>query len=1502
MKLRLDSKYRLRYKSTAYKVFHLIGKGLLFLIIVFLLVVGFTQTSYFRNLLREQIISLASKELNGNIQIESIYGTLFSSLTVKNLNYSLDGVEFISAKIIHISVNPIALIQNKIVINKFFLENFHINLIQFKDGKWITDKILKYPVVPDTTPPKKFDYELILKKINLSEGQFRLKSYADSTDYFEYVKYPSLNLNDLFISNFNLELSARSNPAKNIYELQVHNFQWKTNINNFSLEDFGLKLFAKDKSLSIEQLKLKTLNSNILLNLKVDDFDLNDEHLFEKLPQKNVVLKIDAQPFDFSDLRSLLPVVNMLHGKVFLQGEANGSLENLNVDYMNLRLDSTQLNLFGILYNITEPDKMYIKAHIKDSELLMKDISNFLPLYNIPVFDGLGKLKLDIEYDGAPLNFMTNFKILSSNGSVNGLAKFNFTKPIPDYSIDIQTKGLNLEPFLKTKGNLNSRLTVRGEGFEISTLKSFLLFEANNSQIAGNNIDTLTLDILGQKKNINVNFSGSSENLGFVLNGFINFQNEENPSYDFKFNGENLDLSKHLNLRDQRGIINFAGILKGYNFDPDVLEGIFKLKVYNSLVNNYDISDTELLLQVKNDGIDNRLIQLRTDFVDLDLLGNYKLSEVIRTVPEKFQLINKEIEKKTSLFNGDTLTQIILPDIKNKRLTRTQTVEKKSVEPQFNISYKIDFKNSNLINSFLKNIKLNLNGNLDGRIINTDERFLFENNGRILDFWIVDFEQSQRIKNTDLKIVFETSNSLSSEHKIKLFSSLRSERIQNHSKIENLDLQINFDSDLFKYRIQSTIDSLLFIRSEGKLDISTSIFKANIAKATIEYKKYKLTNQGSLNFSFSKEKVFFERFVLRRKNELFKVSGEIGYYGDQDLELSVSNFNLSDLVLNFFPNMTEDIEGEISINVSLNGTAEAPLLDGSFEISNLIIGDDKLGQVNGKLNYANKTINIFSTYIDSIYQGRDFELTGSFPIDLSLKDVQERLNKNREFTFVLNFNDFNLQPLQAVVPIFKSIEGSLNGNIRLTGTINKPEFYGSVSSRNMNFVLAQNNLKYSADIKVKLNESKITIEQFELANLNTRKRGRLFTSGEFEIDQIGLKNLKLKTSGSLLVLGQESRAVSQNIYGDLFIETASPIVLEGSYNTYNIKGDVNIKETSLVIPPIQSEYTDEEENFVYKYIDYSPPVDQADIAFIQAERELRGKKRVRDESAPGVLSKVSGKIKISLKNNVSLLLVFNQELNQRLVADLRGEVIYNFSEGTTSAQGEIELTKDSYLVFYQRFLASGKIRFENDLSNPFLDVTANYSNYYVQGDTVNQQIRDVLIKLRLVGTVTELGKNLVSNRENIEISIDGTVDPSKDASDVVAFILVGKFKDDLTAEDKTGALSTWGGTFQSAAGSLLGSVITNFANSILGDVLRNVEFRKVGEETQFSFEGRVKDVRFKVGGGTDVLQNFALANIQIEYPVSERLFLRLIRKQSQMQVSKPTEMINEVGLKYKVEF
>lgn len=1501
MKFRLDSKYRLRYKSTAFKIFHFIGKALLFLFILFLLLVSFTQTSYFRNLLRDEIIRIAQKELNGEIQIGSIYGTLFSSITLKNVDYQIDGVKFVSAGTIHISINSIGLFQKKIIVNKIFLEDGYLNIIQFKDGKWIFEKILKLPSPPDTTPSAKFDFDVFLKSLVFNDFNLSFRKNIDSTNHTSKVFYNAINYDDLIISNLDAEISASLRFKSNQYDLNILDLRFNSNINGFNVEDLDWKISLDKKKQLLSRLKLNTTRTDLKIDLEMNDLDLSDPDLMTSIENKYFKVLLKSNPFDFGDLYSLLPDVDMLKGKLIVNSEVEGSLKNLQVKYITIQLDSTRLNLTGNLSNLTDIDKFYIKAKIFDSEILMKNISELLPLYSIPDFKSTGKLKVDVNYEGNPLNFKTQLNIRSGHGELNGYANFNFKRRIPFYNVNLITKELDLNPYLNVDGRLNSILSINGEGFEPEIINTKLFFDAYNSLFMGNKVDGLKFNVLAQSRKFLFDFSAISDTVSLKLDGKIDFQNVDEPVYQFDFVGVNIEPSKNLFLNDYKGVMNFSGKLQGKSFDIENMDLDFALKFFESIINQTNIPESEIFVKINHSNPQKKSIVVNSDYLDLEIKGKYRIKDLSEVLENKILSVIETVQKKIKIFNQETNTVLVTEKTKpSRKITRPQQKDEYS-EP-FDISYKINFKESELINALLKKIKINVDGEIKGFLSNNASKFILENTASIKDFWVVDVEKSNRIRNLDFRINFESLNHPEKRNDIFIQTEIAADKILSGSIIENLSFSMNYNKDLFKYEINSRIDTSLFVKSSGSFDISTEKFQALIDKFTLEYKKYKLTNQGNLIFSFTKDNFSFDQFTLRRKKDKINLYGQLGYTGKQNLNLTVENLELYELVLNFFPNITEGVNGELSISTTITGDAKSPEILGNFNLKNLAIGEKELGELEGSIDYKNNLLSLNSAYIDTVYEGKDFNLELNLPVNLSFQDVKERIKKDDKIEFHLNFKNFNLQPLGILTSIFKSINGSLNGDVSITGTMNKPEFYGSISSAGLNFILAQNNLKYASDLVVNFDKDKIELEKFEVENVGTKKRGRLYTNGEIKIDSRGIKDLVMTVRGNLLVLGNESKSVSPKVYGDLFIQTAQPIVIRGNYNDYTITGEVNILESALIIPPIEQEYSSEEEFFVYRYVDYSLEIDPADAAFLEAERELRGTRKAKTEKKDGALSKVQGKIKLSLKNNVSMMLIFNQELNQRLFADLKGAVVYNFSGNQTSTQGEIELTQDSYLVFYQKFLASGEIRFESSLSNPYLDVVATYSNYYVQGDTINQTIKDVVIKLKLIGTVENLGKNLVSNKENIEVSIDGTADPTKDASDVVAFILVGKFKDDLTTEDKTSTISTWGSTFQSAASSLLGSVITNFANSILGDVLRNVEFRKVGEETKFSFEGKVKDLRFKVGGGTDVFQNFALANIHLEYPISEKLFLRIIRKQSQLQASKQTEMINEVGLKYKVEF
>ncbi len=84
--------------------------------------------------------------------------------------------------------------------------------------------------------------------------------------------------------------------------------------------------------------------------------------------------------------------------------------------------------------------------------------------------------------------------------------------------------------------------------------------------------------------------------------------------------------------------------------------------------------------------------------------------------------------------------------------------------------------------------------------------------------------------------------------------------------------------------------------------------------------------------------------------------------------------------------------------------------------------------------------------------------------------------------------------------------------------------------------------------------------------------------------------------------------------------------------------------------------------------------------------------------------------------------------------------------------------------------------------------------------------------------------------------------------------------------------------------------------------------RKVGTTTKFSLIGKVPtpagEVKYEIGGTSQIFQDFSRANIKIEYPTRflPRLILRIERREPIYETSSFGEMINEIGAKYSFEF
>jgi hypothetical protein len=257
---------------------------------------------------------------------------------------------------------------------------------------------------------------------------------------------------------------------------------------------------------------------------------------------------------------------------------------------------------------------------------------------------------------------------------------------------------------------------------------------------------------------------------------------------------------------------------------------------------------------------------------------------------------------------------------------------------------------------------------------------------------------------------------------------------------------------------------------------------------------------------------------------------------------------------------------------------------------------------------------------------------------------------------------------------------------------------------------------------------------------------------------------------------------------------------------------------------------------------------------------------------------------------------------------MQGGLKYSNISGESLAQGSFELMQGSKLEFLGKtFDATGAIRFENDITNPYLDITSTYTADYINPRDETATPQQVAVKIKIKGPLADLGKNLVNNQESLSIyvgarNIQNDVRETRyDYADAFSFILFGKFKDDLTAQDRA-QVSTQANLVGSTATSFLGSILTNFMNSAVGDLVNNISITQAGYYTKFSVSGNFKKFRFTLGGTTETFQNISKANFGIIYNFSPKFSIRFDRKDPIVMSFGLDEKVDELALKYKFEF
>lgn len=1483
-----------------------------FFFVLFILLLSASQTSTFRGILLGYIVDAVNESANGKLTVASLEGSLFTSVELRGVLLTEKSDTAAYAGLVALRISPFSIFQKKISIKEILIEDADIRMSTDTSGLLNFARIFPPSGEVDTTESD-FPFTIVLEKLELRGVDF---SYYDGSYKKFQTSYDTLNLSDIKIKDLQLDLNSKVDISKNSYELEIKKLSFLTNIRDLDVQNISVRARLDTNGGVLSDFNLITTRSDLTLNMILADFNFFGEFNLDAFSAAPVYLGLIAAKFNFDDLRAFLPNVDMLKGELAGDIMAKGTLDLLEVKKLDLSYRNTVLRTQGLLYNLTDPDLLTIDAAITSSFLNEADVTHLLPSLEIPKFDYLNDVMIDtITYKGTPWDFKTYSSLNIKKGSLRTNFDLNMKGSKPVYAIKSEVRDLNITPLTTYPIVLNMNLKGSGISFDPDSMEGTVEADLFASQIGNKRFEEIGLKGSIKDQSLLLESFGYADPDSFKLTAGAYFPKNEEPFYNLSVDYKNLDIAGY--IPDSSALasnLTFQIDAEGSSFDPEKINGTIKVNLQQSELMDDTLQNVFASLKVTSKEDSYKKLELKSS------VGNVLLEGKVRYVDAGVE-IARHIDTLLGTFQA--LAVRFFPDEFAEKFEQAGTDLKKNIDkrlksktetpaeyPEFDVSYTINSVDLRPIAIFLRNRDATFEGEVTGAIKNNKERFEITSKIDLPFFRMWNGDEVNFVSDASAEFSFYQDNGANGLAAIQSELKVTAGRVYIGSEYNNIHLNTVLKDQKITVAAGMQSKSPRFAAGiESELDLTSSMLKFDISRLELSYNDYEVRSLQPMSISIQKSTIRFNNVNLSRGYTRLFVNGLVQTDGYQDLDILISNFrgyDLSNAILGLPPD--EGIDFDMNLRGTIEGSFNNPRVQFTVMADSVSYQEKNFGSLKSLFDYSNKMLKADIRFIDleNTFENARFKVSAFLPLDLAFNAEGDRLPENKPVRLRLIADEFNLSAFGNSLPFVNELSGILNADVSIAGNYSNLEKTGYFNISNGYFVLQNNNLPYEASLRLKLEGNYIVLDRFTLANAGrVKNKGSMAGSGKIKIDGYSVDSMSFTFNGNLSVLSEDSRSVLPAAYGDLFLETNGPVNFGRAGGVASLTASISVVEGNLTFPPTQSAYSSSLDNFIYKYFDQNPEVTRRDKEI----QDLLNTQRIKRRSV-GMVQQSNADfdytVDIEIKNEASINFIFSAEANQSLLARLGGSLIIERRKGIQRIQGQLELQDGSNLKLIKTFNAEGQLRFESEITNPYLDITALYRDYYTPPDTsaATSKEEEVAVKVILRGPLSDLSKNFTQMENNIAVyrgksNIDNnTPSPEYDKADAIWFIVTGKFKNDLTAQEKSKTSEFLGVDATSVAGSLLGGLLTTY----LGDYVRSFEFRNTGAATKFNLSGKYKDLRYTIGGSTNVFQDFSTANVRIEYPIIQNFLIRIERRESSTETNYTNEMINELGLKYRFEF
>ncbi|MCE1164454.1 MAG: translocation/assembly module TamB [Bacteroidetes bacterium] len=1493
------------------------------------------QTSFFRN----WILHIALDKVNGMLadkesvlSVESIEGTFVRDLRLNRVNLVVKKDTLLKINSLDLSYDLLSLMNKKVKARSVILDKPEINLTKIKD-KQNLDYLLKPEKEKEKdTAKKEFDWKIYVDKLEISGGNFRSLAEKDENVPVRAVtmkKIKSLEFDNLDVIDLNLSLFGSYLPDEK--SVNILNLSFRTNsdfnINNLSLE---AKL-DKDDLAQVQHMRVLTDKSRIFireaslehLNPLKEKIDYND---FKK---KNFVIDIVTNKFNFDDLTFFLPDIKFMDGLVYLKLSAKGNYSDFRMDELKVNLPyGTSLDINGSVKNLHDPSKLYFDVDCKNAVLNPNDEREIIPGLPIPDYSHLGVITANFKFKGEPLKFNAEAQVKSSAGNADVKGFLDITKNELVYDAKATTENVDIGRIIKNdkfKSSITGDFMVEGRGVDYRTMVNKITYKLTNTSFFGQRIESSSGKINSNSGLIDLDVNYKS-NSGYAdVKGNVNVKDPNNMGYDLKGLCKGLDISTFTGNKDDAGSLNFTFDVKGTGTDPDKLLGKMNFNFDRSMLAGYVIPATPLTAEFRIDSA-RRVVTLTSDFLDLDAQGRFKMLDIPALLSANITKITQQIENN---LKNDTMGFKREATVLDRRALFSSAA---SFETDFR--YNIKIKNLVPLYLLMKDSSLVFKCDIRGRILNDKNSFVFTTQGRFEDFKYKDSVFG--FKNSIVRVFLKDDAGSNLPFTYLTDFNTRFSKINfGTAKFDTLNVDMNTNAETPVIRIFAKKDSVKGLYANGILSLASDNYGLRLDTLKFFYDKYDFSNSEPVSFRYvvndtgsAGNNIRVNSFKLDDGSQRISAEGYYSLNGKSDIQISADKINIAKFQMFSNPRIDKDnlIKGNVRrIKLHFTGSPEDPSLSLETNTDFLSMNRMKLGRIDAEVDYQENVLKPQISFYNPNNAGL-LTIDGNVPFKNPISSDISEEEKNSILESNVNLNiaakDFQIKILEQFVPVISELKGKMNGNIDISGIVKAPILTGGMAVDKGSFTLDMTGVNYVFDANLSTDRQKLNFQKFRIFHKSDPKNV-MDMNGYIDFSNLSFNDMELRLRGSAKLLDENVTQNIMGIYGNLYGETGlNDLVLKGNADNLYMTGDLNLTEGRiLIVPQYKVAYDIYKDNFVYKVLVDSVSLKTDSLFVVKITDSLSGSDRSRLDPfenyfyrlADTTLDKPKASnfkyyIKVKSLKDIYAKLIIDEKTGQEFAGNVSANITFdNLETESFATRGRVDIGQNAYYKFYKNFTANGYVLFNGDVVNPELFINSNYITN-VQDVNNPGASKQVEIDLNVTG-------NAMNPRLDWKILVNsspyGGSNPSDDA---MSFIVFGKFKDELNADQRLNLLSTVGANVgTSFASNYLSDIINTYLPFILKTDIsyKDSQSGSFAENTDVRFTAQIAGATVIFGG--QIFRDLSNTNFLIEYPLnnifgvnnfSQNIILQLERYIDPFNQNNLSSVDNRTGgaIVYRIKF